>query len=92
MYLVGRNKKEAVRIIKELQGLNPGGKYKFVSSDVSLLRSVDVSCEEIKKDEEAVNLLFISAGIATMSGRDGMSRLQIHTQNLSPLPQCNSFH
>ena len=71
VYLVGRNEPEASRIITDLQAINPQGKISFLKSDVSLLRSVDTTCDEIKAKEEKINLLFMSPGIMTLKGRDG---------------------
>lgn len=71
MYLVGRNETHASRIIEELRSLNPDGKVSFIKSDVSLLRNVDEACEDIKKREDKVNLLFMSCGFLSTKGRDG---------------------
>lgn len=94
VYLVGRNETQASKIINELQTLNPEGQIKFVKSDVSLLRSVDAVCEEVKAHEKKVNLLFMTAGIISLKGRDGGSppapkstysvRATVHFAN--PLP------
>jgi hypothetical protein len=55
----------------EFQGLNPESQINFIQSDVAQLRNVDKVCEEIKAKEDKINLLFLSAGIMTMKGRDG---------------------
>jgi hypothetical protein len=39
---------------------------------VSRLHEVDEACKAIQAKEEKVNLLFLSAGIFTAKGRDGM--------------------
>jgi len=70
VYLVGRNETQALSIIEELQKINTEGKINFIKSDVSLLRNVDSVCETIKSKETKINLLFLSAGILTMKGRD----------------------
>ena len=57
----------------ELRKINPDGKIEFIKSDASLLREVDKACEEIKAKEEKINLLFMTAGIRTIKGRDGIS-------------------
>ena len=72
VYLVGRSEAQASSIISELNKLNPDGKIYFVKSDISLLRGVDTVCDEIKSKESRVNLLFLSAGMMTSKGRDGM--------------------
>jgi NAD(P)-dependent dehydrogenase (short-subunit alcohol dehydrogenase family) len=63
---------QASQIIAELHALNGQAKVDFIKSDVSLLRNVDVACDEIKSREEKINLLFLSAGILTTKGRTGM--------------------
>ncbi|KAJ9311065.1 hypothetical protein DTO271D3_8654 [Paecilomyces variotii] len=83
VYLVGRNETHASRIIEELRSLNPDGKVSFIKSDVSLLRNVDEACEDIKKREDKVNLLFMSCGFLSTKGRDETSegldkKLNVH--------------
>lgn len=62
IYFIGRSKESGSRIHTELQQLNPGGEYVYISADVSLLRSVDDICREIKGGEAAINVLFLSTG------------------------------
>ncbi|RYP09750.1 hypothetical protein DL764_001085 [Monosporascus ibericus] len=69
IYFIGRSKESGNRIRAELQKLNPGGKYIYISVDVSLLRSVDDVCREIKGKEAAINLLFLSTG-TMITGKD----------------------
>lgn len=75
VYLIGRNEQQASRIIEELQATNPDAKLGFFKGDVSLLKQVDEICSAIKKNEEKVNLLFLSPGMLTTRGRDGKSAL-----------------
>ncbi|MCJ1247102.1 hypothetical protein MMC30_004313 [Trapelia coarctata] len=70
VYLVGRNQTQAKSIISELEAINSDGKISFIQSDVSLLRNVDTVCRELKAKEPKINLLFMSAGILTLKGRD----------------------
>ncbi|KAF2192618.1 NAD(P)-binding protein [Zopfia rhizophila CBS 207.26] len=97
IYLIGRNQTEASRIIDELHELNPSSQLSFIKSDISLLKSVDEVCKEIKEKESKVNLLFLTAGYLTFKGRDetteGLDRkFSLHyyarmrfIQGLSPL-------
>ena len=62
VYFLGRTKSLGDRIRAELEKINPEGEYHFISVDVSLLRSVDDVCREIKEKESAINLLFLSTG------------------------------
>ena len=61
-YIVGRSQAAADRIIEDLKKVNPGGEYSFIKSDVSLMKNVDTVCEEIRKREKAINILFLSCG------------------------------
>jgi len=97
IYLVGRSQEQADKLKTEFQSINSDCQTHFIQGDVSLLRNVDRVCQEIKASEEKINLLFLSAGMLTMKGRDetveGLdkkfslhyySRLRF-TQNLLPL-------
>ncbi|KAF2666764.1 NAD(P)-binding protein [Microthyrium microscopicum] len=97
VYLVGRSREQADRLITEFKALNKESQTHFIQSDVSILRNVDGVCKEISAKEEKVNLLVLSAGIMTMKGRDetveGLDKkLSLHyysrlrfTTNLLPL-------
>jgi short-subunit dehydrogenase len=71
VYLVGRSREQADRLIAEFQKLNGEAQVQFIQSDVSLLRNVDEVCKEISSKERKVNLLMLSAGIMTTKGRTG---------------------
>jgi NADP-dependent 3-hydroxy acid dehydrogenase YdfG len=62
IYFLGRSKQSGDRVHAELKKLNPDGEYTFISVDVSLLRSVDDVCRQIKEKETSINLLFLSTG------------------------------
>jgi short-subunit dehydrogenase len=74
VYLVGRSREQADRLVAEFKELNGEAQTHFIQSDVSLLHNVDEVCKEISAKEKKVNLLVLSAGILTMKGRDGRSR------------------
>ena len=57
--------------MEEIKRTNPDGKITFIKSDTSLLKNVDKACEQIKKQEEKVNLLFMTQGYLTLDGRKG---------------------
>jgi short-subunit dehydrogenase len=84
VYLVGRSREQGEKLIAEFKTINGDAQTHFIQSDVSLLKNVDEVCKEISGKEEKVNLLVLSAGILTMSGRDGM-KLEHH----SVLPRCS---
>ncbi|RDW64360.1 uncharacterized protein DSM5745_09771 [Aspergillus mulundensis] len=69
-YLIGRDEARATRIIEELQTRYPSSRVTFIKSDASLLREVDAACGAIQRNETKVNVLFLSPGIGTTSGRD----------------------
>lgn len=69
IYFVGRSQEAGDRIKAECEALNAEGKYTFIKADVSLMRTVDEVCQEIKSNENAINMLVLSQG--SLSGRDG---------------------
>ena len=60
VYIIGRSREAADRILKECEQLNPDGKFEFIESDVSLLKNIDEVCRQIKTKEAAINILFQS--------------------------------
>jgi short-subunit dehydrogenase len=62
VYIIGRSKEAADRIIDECQGMNSEGCYEFIQADISLLRNIDDVCRHIKSKESTINLLFQSQG------------------------------
>ncbi|KAK2771648.1 hypothetical protein FQN52_005404 [Onygenales sp. PD_12] len=45
------------------------GLDKFIEADVSLIKNVDSACKEIRAKEERLNLLFMTPGGISLSGR-----------------------
>lgn len=96
-YIVGRSESNAKPLLKELSRINPRGSFNFIEADVSLIRNVDKACENIKKHEKALNLLFMTPGGLSLVGRretsEGIDRLfalryysrMRFVQNLLPL-------
>ena len=70
-YFVGRSQDAGDRIGAECNALNPEGEFIFIKADVSLMRVVDGVCEKIKAKEKAINILFLSAGVAVFDRRGG---------------------
>ncbi|KAL4936348.1 hypothetical protein BDV06DRAFT_205256 [Aspergillus oleicola] len=99
IYLIGRSQSAADAAIERIQSLNPDAQPMFLKADISLLKGVDSVCDQIKKREKYLNLLFMTPGYLTLSGRDetseGMDRkLVLHyyarmrfVSNLLPLLQ-----
>lgn len=67
IYFVGRSKEAGERIATECKASNPEGSFTFIRADVSLIRTVDEVCNDIKHKEDVINLLFLSAGVIVKS-------------------------
>lgn len=70
-YIVGRSESRASPFLSELRNINPGGNFNFIEADVSLISSVDKACEELKQKVKALNVLFMTPGGISLSGRQG---------------------
>ena len=69
VYFIGRSQEAGDRIKAECQKLNPGGEFIFMKSDTSLIRNVDAVCNEIKKKEKSINILFMTTGTLSPTGK-----------------------
>jgi NAD(P)-dependent dehydrogenase (short-subunit alcohol dehydrogenase family) len=67
--MLDRRKEEADRIISELYHLNPEGSATFIQKDITLIRSVDEVCADLRVKEPIINALFLTAGYMTLKGR-----------------------
>jgi NAD(P)-dependent dehydrogenase (short-subunit alcohol dehydrogenase family) len=65
IYNIGRSRQASDRIAVECKKLNADAQYTFIQADVSLIRSVDAVCKQIRAQEKVVNILFLSAGTLT---------------------------
>lgn len=72
VYILGRSKKAATPLLNEIQASNPEGKFEFIESEISLMKNVDSACEQIKKNEKKVDILFLSPGYLSFDGRKGL--------------------
>lgn len=68
VYIIGRSEEAGNRIKQECKALNPEGTFVFIQRDTSLMRNVDAVCDEIRKKEEEVNLLFLTIGTLEIDG------------------------
>ena len=83
VYFVGRSQEAGDRIGAECKTLNAEGEYVFIKADVSLIRTVDKVCRDIKTKEKAINLLYLSPGSLLTDGKSMISlRLLRFTKNL----------
>ncbi|KAK4554867.1 hypothetical protein LTR86_008015 [Recurvomyces mirabilis] len=62
VYIIGRSQEAGERIARECREVNPGGSFMFLQKELHLMRNVELLCEEIKRKEKVVNLLFLSIG------------------------------
>ncbi|KAK0272011.1 hypothetical protein LTS16_001979 [Friedmanniomyces endolithicus] len=86
VYIIGRSEEAGNRIKQECKALNPEGTFVFIQRDTSLMRNVDAVCDEIRKKEEEVNLLFLTIGTLEVDGNteEGLhyaSALTIYARN-----------
>lgn len=73
-YIIGRSEAKARPFLAELRNTNHQGTFNFVEADVSLIRNVDKACDEIKKKETKLNVLFMTVGGIHLLGRRGSFR------------------
>ena len=69
IYIVGRSVSDGEALVRKCKEMNSGGDYVFLSKDISLMKNVDAVCDEIKRREKMINLLFCSQG--TVKGWTG---------------------
>ena len=72
-YVIGRSESNAGPWLTELRQINSKGKFNFIEADVSRIRNVDQACKEIMQKEKKLNLIFMTAGGISLSGRNGKS-------------------
>ena len=70
--IVGRNRRRFEDELCNLASLNPEGEFTFIEAEVSLIKSIDVACAQIKSflDGASVDLLCMSPGYAPLQGRE----------------------
>ncbi|ODQ66798.1 hypothetical protein NADFUDRAFT_46162 [Nadsonia fulvescens var. elongata DSM 6958] len=74
IYIVGRSEKAGKYTLDQLRSLNsnPAAKYYFLKHDFTLIKEADSLASELKKLDR-LNLLFLSPGYLTLSGRQESS-------------------
>ncbi|KAL1984997.1 hypothetical protein VTN96DRAFT_8450 [Rasamsonia emersonii] len=72
VYLVGRNEGAGRRILEKVTQANPQATFHFIQADVSSLSAVDAVCDEIKRKEKKLDILFLSAGVLHFGARRGI--------------------
>lgn len=71
IYIVGRSKAAAASLLDEIHASNREATINFIETEISLIKNVDVACEEIKSKEKKLDLLFASPGYLSFDGRNG---------------------
>lgn len=56
--------------LTSLRQSNPGGTYKLITADTSLVSEVDRVVEAVRRDETKLDILFLSAGFMPFEGRN----------------------
>ncbi|KUJ11754.1 uncharacterized protein LY89DRAFT_739170 [Mollisia scopiformis] len=69
VYILGRSKKAAHPLLDELQASNPQSKFEFIETEISLMKNVDLACDQIKANEKKVDILFTSPGYLSFDSR-----------------------
>jgi NADP-dependent 3-hydroxy acid dehydrogenase YdfG len=72
VYVIGRSKTGATPLLNELKALNPEATFAFIETEISLIKNVDLACDEIKSKEKKVDILFMSPGYLSFDGRQGV--------------------
>ena len=72
-YIIGRSKSAVQPFLERLQESNPTGAFEFIQTEISLIKNVDLACEEIKAKEKKIDILFMSPGFLSYGDRIGLS-------------------
>jgi len=72
VYVIGRSKTGATPLLNELKASNPEATFEFIETEISLIKNVDLACDEIKSKEKKVDILFMSPGYLSFDGRQGV--------------------
>jgi NADP-dependent 3-hydroxy acid dehydrogenase YdfG len=62
IYILARSQSSAERIIASCRQINPSGSYIFMRVDLRSVKQTNLACEYVRKREEHVNLIKLSAG------------------------------
>ncbi|KAF7955516.1 uncharacterized protein EAE97_000775 [Botrytis byssoidea] len=69
-YIIGRSEPAAGCLLKDLKLSNPSASLNFLEGEISLIKEVDRLCNEIKRKEEKVDIVFLSAGYLSFDDRN----------------------
>lgn len=71
-YIIGRSAVKAAPLLSQLRTINPSGKFEFIESDVSRISNVDKACNELKQKVKDLDLVFMTPGGISLTGRKGI--------------------
>lgn len=71
IYIVGRKAAAAIPLLAHLRQSNPEGQFEFLERDVSLIREVEKVAEEVRRNEQRLDLMLLSTGYIPYSGQNG---------------------
>ncbi|KAE8447392.1 hypothetical protein EG329_010806 [Mollisiaceae sp. DMI_Dod_QoI] len=69
VYILGRSKAAATPLLNEIKASNPQGTFEFIETEISLMKNVDLACDQIKANEKKVDILFLSPGYLSFDSR-----------------------
>ena len=72
IYIVGRSQSSFSHLLEQLKRMNPEARLIFIETDISLIRNVDRTVEQISLEERKIDILFMSPGWMKFGGRIGM--------------------
>lgn len=73
VFVVGRSAAAATPLLAELRQSNSSADISFIEKDISLVRNVDKVVDEVKRQVDKLDLLFLSSGFLPFDGRHGKS-------------------
>ncbi|KAF7957399.1 hypothetical protein EAE96_002984 [Botrytis aclada] len=72
-YIIGRSESAAGRLLNGLKLSNSSATLNFLKGEISLIKEVDRICDEIRRKEEKVDIVFLSAGYLSFDSRNESS-------------------
>lgn len=71
LHILGRSKSSSSTLLADLKKINPHATINFIETEISLIKNVDIACEEIVSKENRVDILFLTPGGISLGGRNG---------------------
>lgn len=77
LILIGRNEQKCKAVTEKIQRLNKQVKVKYYVTDISLLKEVKKTCEEIRKDFNRLDVLINNAGARFLNHQLTKERIEL---------------